>query len=199
VTRAGDGAARAPSRGRATRRAFRPRRVVPAVVVAVLTAVAAFLVMVEVIAALVGRSAAVLPVTWLARLGRTAYWDDPRVLAGAAALAALGLFLLAVALWAGRPRAVTVRCEDPDVLMGLATPSVRRYAEDAATGVDGIVDATAVARRRRVRVRATSPLRDAEGLTDEVRRAVERRLDELALLRPPRLSVTVRSRGGGVT
>lgn len=187
-------AAGARRRGRATRRAFRPLRVVPAVVTAALLAIAAILVMIEVVAALLHRSVAVLPVTWLAWLGRTSYWDDLHVLAGAAAVAAIGLLLLALALSPGRPRAVTVKCDDPDVLMGVTRPSLRRYAEDAAQGVDGITGARAVSGRRRVRVRATSPLRDARGLTDEVRRAVEQRFEELALLNPPRLRVTVRSR-----
>lgn len=189
----------APHRTRATRRAFRPRRLVPAVVTAALLAIAAFLVMVEVIAALLHRSSAVLPVSWLARLGRTTYWDDPRVLAGAAVVAALGLLLLALALSPGRPRAIPLKCDDPDVLMGVTPPSLRRYAEDAARGVEGITGARAATGHRRVRVRATSPLRHTDGLSDEVRRAVDERFERLALLSPPRLQVTVRSRENRVT
>jgi hypothetical protein len=173
---------------------FRPRRVVPAAVVAALLAAAAILVMVEVITALLHRPAAVLPVTWLARLGRTTYWDDPRVLAGAAALAVIGLFLLALALSPGRPRAVAVRSEEPEVLMGVAPSGLARYAEDAAQSVEGVTGAKARTRRRRVRVRATTPLRDAEGLTEQVRHAVEQRFADLGLRRTPRLRVTVRGR-----
>jgi hypothetical protein len=179
--------------GRPRRRAFRPRRVVPAVLVAAPLLGAALLVLVEVIAGLLHRPALVLPVTWLARLGRTSFWDDVPVLSGSATLAALGLFLLALALWPGRPRAVAMTSDDPDVIIGVTSSGLRRYVEDAAVRVPGITAARTVVGPRRVRVRATTPLRDVSGLTEEVRAAVERRFEELALARPPRLRVTVRT------
>jgi Family of unknown function (DUF6286) len=196
--RAGDDAhaVEAPRRRRATRRAFRPQRVVPAAVVAALSAVAAVLVLVEVVAALLRRPAVVLPIGWLGRLSRTVYWDDLLVLAGAAALAALGLVIVALALSPGRPRAYPLDGDDPEVLMGIEPAGLRRYAEYAARRVDGVTGARARIGRRRMRVRVTSPLHDTRGLPDAVRGAVERCFGELALRNPPRPRVSVRHREG---
>lgn len=192
--RAGDDGHAARGSARATRRAFRPRRTVPSAVLAALSAVAAVLVLVEVVAALLRRPPVVLPVPWLAWLGRTAHWDDLAVLAGAAALTALGAGIAAVALSPGRPRAYAMEGGDPGVLMGVAPSGLRRYAEHAAREVDGVTGARARTGRRRVRIRATSPLHDTRDLPGEVRAAVERCFAELALLHPPRVQVRVRHR-----
>jgi Family of unknown function (DUF6286) len=188
-TRTGAG----PSR-RAVRRAFGPRRVVPAVITATVLTTAATILAAEVIGTLVHRPPGVLPVAWLARLGRETHWDDMLVLAVAAALAALGLVLLALALWPGRLRAIALRPEAPDLVLGITPRGLRRYAARAAENVDGIARARARVRGRRIRVRADSPLHDVSDLTGQVRQAVAERLDELAPLRRPRLNVTVRHR-----
>lgn len=183
-----------PVSARATRRAFRPRRVVPAALIAAIAVVAAILVLVEVVAALLQRPAVVLPVAWLARLGRGVHWDELAVLAGAAALTALGLIIVALALSPGRPRGYPLDGGDPEVLMAVAPAGLRRYAERAARGVEGVTGAKVQTGRRRMRIRATSPLHDTGDLPGEVRDAVERSFRDLALLSPPRLRVTVRHR-----
>lgn len=187
------GEASSPSR-RAIRRAFGTRRVFPAVITAALLTAAAAIVAAEVIGALVHRPPGLLPVAWLGRLGRETHWDDVLVLAVAAVLAALGLLLLALALWPGRLRAVALRSEATDVVLGITPHGLRRYVARAAESVDGVARARAKVRRRRVRVRADSPLRDVADLTGQVRQAVDERLDELALLHRPRPHVTVRHR-----
>lgn len=183
-----------PRSARTTRRAFRPRRAVPAAVLAAVSTVIAVLVLVEVVAALLNRPAVVLPVPWLARLGRTTHWDDLAVLAGAAALTALGAGIALSALSPGRPRAYPLEGGDPGVLMGVAPAGLRRYAEHAAREVEGVTAAHARTGRHRMRIRVTSPLHDPRDLPGEVRAAVERRFGELALLNPPRLRVRVRHR-----
>lgn len=111
---------RPPSR-RTVRRAFGPRRVLPSVVTAALLTAAAVILAVEVIGALLGRPPGVLPVAELTRLGQNLRWDDILVLATASLLAALGLWLLLLALRPGRLRAIPLRSDDTNVVLGIAT------------------------------------------------------------------------------
>ncbi|WP_329244839.1 DUF6286 domain-containing protein [Actinoallomurus sp. NBC_01490] len=188
---------RPPSRRavrRAVRRSFGRRRVLPSVITSALLAAAAIILTIEVIGALVGRPPGVLPVVDLARLGRNLRWDDVLVLAIASVLAALGLWLLLLALRPGRLRAVPLRSQDPNVVLGIARPDLRRYVARAAQNVDGVDRARVKVRRHRVRVRAVSPLHDVAGITGQVRVAVAERLDELEPLHRPHLRVTVRHR-----
>jgi hypothetical protein len=181
---------RAPRRAAA--RAFRPRRVLPAVVAAAVLAGAAILAAIEVISTLADRPVHVLPAGWLARFGRDVHWDDPAALAVAAGACALGIVLIALALAPGRSRMIALASEDAQTVTGITRAGLRRYLTAAATGVDGIARARIRLGRRRVRVRAASPLRDARGLSGQVEQAVNARLEELALLRPRRIRVTVR-------
>jgi hypothetical protein len=192
AARTGD--VRPPSRRavhRAVRRAFGPRRVVPSVVTAALLAAAAIILAAEVVGGLLGRPPGVLPVAQLARLGRNLHWDDMLVLAVASFLAALGLLLLLLALRPGRLRAIPLRSQDPNVVLGIARPDLRRYLTRSAEGVDGVDRARVKVGRHRVHVRAVTPLHEAGGLTDQVRLAVAEHLDELAPLHRPHLRVTV--------
>jgi hypothetical protein len=179
---------------RAAARAFRPRRVLPAVVVAALLAAAAILAAIEVISTLVNRRVHVLPTGWLARAGRDVHWDDPAALAVAAVACALGIVLIALALIPGRSRMIALTSGDPQTVTGITRAGLRRYLAAATTSVDGIARARVRLGRRRVRVRAASPLRDARGLSGQVEQAVTARLDELAPLRPRRVRVTVRKK-----
>lgn len=182
-----------PSR-RAVRRAFGPRRVLPSVVTAALLTAAAVILAVEVIGALVGRPPGLLPVADLARLGQNLRWDDVLVLAVASLLSALGLLLLLLALRPGRLRAIPLRSDDANVLLGIARSDLRRYVARAAQSVDGVDRARVKVRRGRVRVRAVSPLHDVAELTGQLRGAVAERLGTLAPLHRPHLRVTVRHR-----
>lgn len=184
---------RPPSR-RTVRRAFGPRRVLPSVVTAALLTAAAVILAVEVIGALLGRPPGVLPVAELTRLGQNLRWDDILVLATASLLAALGLWLLLLALRPGRLRAIPLRSDDTNVVLGIARPDLRRYIARAARNVDGVDHARVKIRRHHIRVRAVSPLHDAAELTDQVRAAVAERLRTLAPLHRPHLHVTVRHR-----
>jgi uncharacterized protein DUF6286 len=176
---------------RAAKRAFRPRRGYPAIVVSALLAAAAIVTAVEIIAGLLDRGPVLLPVDSLARLGRTTHWDHLTVLIPAGVAGAVGLLLVALALWPGRPRAVGLTSDDPDMVLGIARGGLRRHLVQAAEGVDGIARTNVKIGRRRIRVRAASPLRDTSGLADQVRQAVTERIDRLAPLRHPGVRVTV--------
>lgn len=183
----GDRAAR-----RAARRVFRPRRGHPAIVVSAVLAAAAILTAAEIISALLDRGSLVLPVTSLARLGRDTHWDHLPALITAGVVGAVGLSLVALALWPGRPRAVALAHDDPDVVLGMSRGGLRRHLAQAAEGVDGIARAKVTIGRRRIRIRAASTLRDTSGLADQIRRAVTDRIDRLAPLRRPTVRVAVR-------
>ena len=58
--------------------------------------------------------------------------------------------------------------------------------------MDGIASAKVRVRGRRVRVYASSSLRDTEGLAAQVEAAVTERISALSPLRPLRVGVTVR-------
>ena len=184
--------AEARAQRRAAARAFRPRRVLPAVVVAAVLAAAAILAAIEVISTLAGHPVHVLPAGWLARTGRDVHWDDTAALATAAVACALGIVLIALALAPGRSRMIALASGDPQTVTGITRAGLRRYLAAAATGVDGIARARVRLGRRRARVRAASPLRDARGLSGQVEQAVTGRLEQLAPLRPRRVRVTVR-------
>lgn len=177
---------------RAVTHAFRPRRTIPAVVVATLLAVLAAMVAAEVVSHLVGRPLGLLPTAQLARLGRETSWGDPLTLTLATAASVVGLVLLLIAFVPGRAKAVAVAAGRPDVLMGVTPRAVASVAEDAAGTVDGVSRARARVRGDRVRVRADSPLRENGHLPDQVRQVVSDRVGQLGLLRRPRVRVTVR-------
>ncbi|MGB6455771.1 MAG: DUF6286 domain-containing protein [Streptosporangiaceae bacterium] len=175
----------------AAARSFRPRRVLPAVIVATLLAVAGILTATMVISALAGHHQ-VLFATAAAQAGRQLRWDDPATLAIAAAAAAIGIILIALGLVPGRGTMVAITSPDPQTVTGITRYGLRRYLAAAATEVDGISRARVKIRTRRVRVKASSPLRDARGLSGQVKAAVTSRLEEMAALRPLHASVTVR-------
>lgn len=179
---------------RTVAREFRPRRSVPAIIVAALLALAAILVAIEVISQLIDRPLGLLPLDDLARLGRETQWNDPLtfVVAGLACL--LGLLLLFLAFWPGRTRATALAGEHPGVVEAIGSTDLQRLAVQAAESVNGVERAEARTGRARIAVRADSPLHDPGDLDDQVQRAVSERLDELALLRPPQIRVHVRSR-----
>ncbi len=175
----------------AAARSFRPRRVLPAVIVATLLAVAGILTATMVISALAGHHD-VLFATAAAQAGRQLHWDDQATLAISAAAAAIGITLIVLGLAPGRGTMVAIASPDPQTVTGITRYGLRSYLAAAATEVDGISRARVKIRTRRIRVRASSPLRDARGRSGQVKAAVTARLEEMAALRPLHASVTVR-------
>lgn len=179
-------------------RVFRPRRMVPATIVAAVIFVVAALAAAGIVAGLVGRQIALLHVeaitSWLARTP----WSSPIVLAAGAVLGVLGLVLIVAALVPGRPRVVALSTGRPDVLMGITRKGLRCVAATAAADVDGVERARAKARGRRIRVKITTPLRaraDASAVGEHVRTAVSEALDQLDLTHRAKVKVRVRRTG----
>lgn len=178
---------------RAAARAFRPRRALPAIVVAALLAAATGLIAAYLISKYVGHQVHVLP-SALFKDGHTLHWDDQRPIVIAAIACALGLLLIGYALLPGRFRVVPVDSQDPLSVVAVTRSGLRRYLAGAATVVDGIASAKVRVRRRRVRVYASSSLRDTEGLAAQVETAVNERISALSPLRPLRVRVTVQKK-----
>lgn len=184
---------------RAARRAvrtFRPRRMVLAIIVAVLLLTVAVLTAVEVITWLTGDPLQVVPYERLDALARERTYDDPAMLALFGVIALAGLVLLVAALVPGRPRMVPLATGDPDLVVGLSRTGLKHALRAAAAEVPGVGQATVRLRRRKVVVHVSGgsqvPGEPAEG----VRQAVTARLRELAPVRPPRVKV-VTSGGAG--
>lgn len=179
---------------RAAARAFRPRRSLPATLLAAVLAVAAVLTVVQVIAAALGRRAYARPAEWLAGLGRGTRFDDPVALAVATLVLVLGITVIVVALKPGFSRVIALASPDRQTVIGITRAALCRRLAAAAGGVDGIARARARVGRRQVRVRAVSSLHDTSGLAAQVCDTVTDRLRELAPLRPLRVRCTVRRR-----
>lgn len=122
--------------------------------------------------------------------------DDVWILTGAAVTAALGLWLIVLALTPGLRRQLPLR--HPTNSHGPTSAVLDRKGaalllRDAAMRVPGVSAARVRVRRRRVKVRADVRFRDTADVKDELTDTLRHEEhDRLALARPPRLTVRVR-------
>jgi hypothetical protein len=162
-------------------RAFRPRRAIPAAISALALLAAGLLTAVEVISALAGRPAGLVPYDQVTEWARTTTWQDRQALTSAGIAAVLGLLLLMFALVAGRPRLVPLRTGDPDLVAGVRPRTLARLLGAAAGEADGVRHARTKIRGRQVVVKARTDLRDTAGVEERVLAAAE---DEIGRLAP---------------
>lgn len=181
------------ARRKAAARAFRHRRAPHAIVVSALLAAATGLIAVYLISKYVGHQLHVLP-SGLFQAGHQLHWDDPRSLVASGVACVLGLLLICYAVLPGRLRVVPVDSQHPWSVIAVTRGGLRRHLAGAAAGVDGIASAKVRVRGRRVRVYASSSLRDTEGLAAQVETSVTERISALSPLRPLRVGVTVHKR-----
>ncbi|MET9735245.1 DUF6286 domain-containing protein [Streptomyces sp. NPDC006458] len=182
-----------PDRSRAAHRFWSPRRV-PAAVAALLLLVVAGFFLYDIAAVRAGRSA----MQWRDELaGQLAErpLDDTWVLVGAGVTAALGLWLLVLAVTPGLRELLPMRRSGADVRAALDRAAAAMVLRDRAMQVSGVQSVRVRAGRRRAEVRAVSHFRPL----DEVRQDLDAVLDEavraLGLARPLALSVRVRRPG----
>jgi Family of unknown function (DUF6286) len=181
---------------RAARRVFRPRRVWPALVAAIVLTVAATIVAIETITALAGSPAGVVPyerlADWLADTG----WRSGAMITAGAVILFLGLTALVAGLLPGHTRLIRLRTDDPDLVMGVTGRGLRTAAGTAARDVDLVSDVQRVkTRRNRLVVTVVTPVRDTGDLKEKVRDAVRTRFDELGIDPARNVGVRVRHRG----
>jgi hypothetical protein len=166
-----------------------------AVLLGVTGLVLGVLVVVEVVAAALGRPAVVLPYGPVAGWLRDQPWSGAAVLAVAVGLLVLGLVLLLAELTPRRRTDLVLTGDDPAVTTTLSTRSLGRVLEAAATATPGVERASARARSRRARLSVRVPVRDpgeAARIGREAEANATTALEELRLRRTPRLRVRTR-------
>ncbi len=169
----------------------RPRRTVPAVLVAVLLLAVAVLVTWSSAQVLLGQQP-IVPFADLAAALAALTPADPPVLAAAALSAVAGLVLVVVAVVPGAPTvlALATPAEPASRLAAGVTRRSLIHTLSRAAAVDGVDAARVRLDRRRVVVTARTPYRTAQpDLADQVRDAVTARLADVGLARPVTVAV----------
>ncbi|WP_431991331.1 DUF6286 domain-containing protein [Streptomyces albogriseolus] len=121
--------------------------------------------------------------------------DDVWVLTGAAVAAALGLWLLVLALTPGLRSVLTMRRAHPDVRAGLDRDAAATVLRDRALEVAGVQSVRVAVKRRRTDVRAVSHFRDLDDVRDDLTAVLEAAIRGLGLARPSPLTLHVRRPG----
>ncbi|WP_237538931.1 DUF6286 domain-containing protein [Streptomyces sp. SID486] len=184
----------APGGGHRTHRRWSARRVTAALVAAlVLVAVVAALV--DVVAVRAGRPAA----AWRRHLAdelATRPVNDVWMLTGAAVAAAVGVWLIVLALTPGQRRWLPLRspADCPRLRAFLDRDGAAALLRDAAMRVPGVGAARVLVGRHRIRARADVRFRDPQQVKDDLATVLGEERDQLALARPPRVVVRVRRR-----
>ncbi|CAL9399023.1 DUF6286 domain-containing protein [Streptomyces sp. enrichment culture] len=176
------------------RRRFWSARRVPAALLALAVLVIAGVFLYDIAAVRAGRPG----MSWrrdLARQLAERPLDDVWVLTGAAVAAALGLWLLVLALTPGLRSLLTMRRVRPDVRAGLDRDAAATVLRDRAMEVAGVQSVRVAVRRRRTDVRAVSHFRDLDDVRDDLTAVLDEALRGLGLARPSTLSLHVRRPG----
>ncbi|MDN5382398.1 MULTISPECIES: DUF6286 domain-containing protein [Streptomyces] len=155
--------------------------------------VAAVAALVDVVAVRAGRPAA----AWRRHLAdalATRPVGDIWMLVGAAVAAAIGIWLIVLALTPGLRHWLPLRSPAPGVRASLNRDGAADLLRDAATRVPGVGKARVRVRRHRVKARADVRFRDPQQVKDDLTAVLVEERDRLALARPPRIAVRVRQR-----
>ncbi|MGW5969175.1 DUF6286 domain-containing protein [Streptomyces sp. NPDC055186] len=121
--------------------------------------------------------------------------DDVWVLLGAGIAAALGLWLLLLALTPGLRALLPMRRTHPDVRAGLDRDAAATALRDRAMEIAGVQTARVRVTRRRADVRAVSHFRELDEVRADLEAVLAEAIGGLGLSRPPALSVRVRRPG----
>jgi hypothetical protein len=168
-----------------------------ACILAAALAVAAVLVIVEVIGVAAHRGPLVVPWTTWYRWANRTRWDQLVIQLWSGILIAVGAVLLVFELKPARVTRLSLRSDHDATSAAVTRSGLAKNLRSAATGIDGISAAAVTVGRRRARVTATTAGRGdtaAEALRQPVTQALQERLDALGLSRPPALTVRVNTR-----
>ncbi|MGW7052066.1 DUF6286 domain-containing protein [Streptomyces sp. NPDC054887] len=174
--------------GRAGR--FWSARRVPAALVALLTLGGAGLLLYDVAAVRAGHPA----MRWRRELAdglATRPLDDVWVLVGAGVAAALGLWLLLLALTPGLRAILPMRRTSADVRAGLDRRAAAMMLRDRAMEVSGVQSVRVAVGRSRVRARAVSHFRELDDVQADLEAVFAHGIQQLGLAHRPGLSVRV--------
>ncbi|MFI5687234.1 DUF6286 domain-containing protein [Streptomyces sp. NPDC051636] len=170
-------------------------RRIPAALVASVVLAAAGAALFDVVAVRAGRPAA----AWRRHLaGELAARpvDDVWMLTGAAVAAAVGVWLIVLALTPGLRHLLPLRSPAgcPRLRAALDRDGAADLLRDAAMRVPGVGNARIRVRRHRVKARADVRFREPQQVRDDLTAVLDEERDRLALARPPRIVVRVRRR-----
>ena len=175
----------------------RPRRNVPAVIVAIVLLAGCVLVVVAVVQSLLGQTPLVsLP--QLLSVTSAQQWTSAAVIAAAVVVAVLGLILLLAALRPGNPTVLPLaRITDSDG-SPVADAGVRRNTlgkdlTTAASTVPGVVSASVKTGKARVTATVTTAAKDPDAVPGQVREHLESRLRDIGFVRTPKVRVRARA------
>ena len=157
----------------------RPRRSLPATLVALALLAAAFLIAVSCGQLLLDQTP-LLPFAAVAETGAALTWNQVIVLTAAAVVAVLGLALMVAALCPGTPTVIALAPRDGQPDAGATHRSLTRALTLAARNVDGVDKASVRVRPRTITAAIRTPLRDPADLPEQVRTAITERLDDIA-------------------
>jgi uncharacterized protein DUF6286 len=117
--------------------------------------------------------------------------DDIWVLIGAGVAAALGLWLIVLAVTPGLRGLLPMRRTHPDVRAGLHRDAAAMVLRDRAMEVAGVQSARVRMSRRKADVRAVSHFRELDDVRADLDLTLTEAIRGLGLARPPALSVHV--------
>lgn len=166
------------------------RRIPAAVVAAVLLGAAALLL--YDVAAVRAEHPAMYWRRWLADRFATEPLDNTWILVGSGVAAAVGLWLLLLALTPGLREVLPMRRGPTRVRAGLDREAAALILRDRALEVSGVQSVRVRVRRAKVRVRAVSHFRELDDVRADLDTALGVGIGELGLVKPPALSVHVR-------
>ncbi|MGW2471108.1 DUF6286 domain-containing protein [Streptomyces bauhiniae] len=173
---------------------FWSARRVPAAIVALLTLGGAGLLLYDIVAVRTGHPA----MYWRRELARQLaerHLDDIPVLAGAAFVTALGLWLILLAITPGLRNLLPMLRPRYDVRAALTRDAAAQVLRDRAVEVSGVREARVRMRRRRADVRVISHFRDPAEVRGDLDAALARAVTDLGMVRRPKLSVRLRGPG----
>lgn len=129
---------------------------------------------------------------WLARRLATEPLDNTWVLVGAGVAAAVGLWLITLALTPGLRQVLPMWRGPARVRAGLDREAAALMLRDRALEVSGVQSVRVRAHRTKVRVRAVSHFRELDDVRADLDTALAVGIGDLGLAKPPALSVHVR-------
>lgn len=171
----------------------RPRRGLPATLIAVVLIAAATVVTVVAVQMIIGERPWVefgTVAAWLHGMR----WRDVAVAVAGAVVCVVGAVLVLCAVLPGRLTVVPLRGDAPGTDSGASRRSLRATLRVAASTVDGVRAARLVLRGRRITITVHTNRTNTAGLADAVRAAVDRRLEQIAPVDFPPRRVRVRGR-----
>ncbi|BDH04475.1 DUF6286 domain-containing protein [Streptomyces seoulensis] len=182
-----------PPSARSSGRFWSARRV-PSAIVALLLLGGAGLLLYDVVAVRTGQPA----MYWRRELARQLAehpLDYIPVLAGAAFVTAVGLWLILLALTPGLRQLLPMLRPRPDVRAALTRDAAAQVLRDRAVEVSGVREARVRMRRRRADVRVISHFRDPAEVRTDLDAALAGAVTDLGMARRPKLSVRLRGPG----